>query len=83
MGEAKRRKKRGDYPRQEMFEPGPITVEIHGVRAHFFIDRGGRVHRIVSGGRIRDEKVVAIVQDAARKREIRIVRPADNPIVRP
>lgn len=85
MGQAKSRRAKGDYPdTRERFKPGPVTIEVPGRGAlHAWIEASGRVHRLVIGQRIRHDGIVRLVQDAARKRESRIIRPAAAELVRP
>lgn len=83
MGEAKRKKERGEAPSQrERFEAGPVRIG-PGRLDWVFLEEDGRVRRLTLSARIRAPEVIARVHEAAKRTDSRIVRPTGNELVRP
>lgn len=73
MGEAKRRQAAAETPR-ERFRPGVVTLHDSAKRqATYELDRDGNVYllRYLRVNRVRDPRIVAVVQKAARAAELR------------
>ncbi|HEX6940915.1 MAG TPA: hypothetical protein VF158_15970 [Longimicrobiales bacterium] len=83
MGEAKRKRDRGEQPRTgERFEEGPVRVG-PGRLDWAWIESDGTVRRLIISARVHNRRVAELVRDAARKRDSRIIRPVGGELVRP
>jgi hypothetical protein len=77
MGQARRRRERGEIERRR-FEPGPRLTS----RGWVWLAQNGRIHRLVIGGRIHNAEFEREVQEAASQTNSRIVRPTGDDVLR-